>query len=50
MNTYKVEYKGITIIERVLPEDLEKTLNQVRGLVWLSGKEDGEIQVSLNKN
>jgi methionine salvage enolase-phosphatase E1 len=50
MNTYKVEYNGITIIERVLPEDLDKTLKQVRGLVWLSGKKEGDIKVSLNNN
>lgn len=48
MNTYNINVNGITIVERVNPEDLERMLNQVRGLVWTSGGKDDDIKVVLN--
>jgi hypothetical protein len=48
MNTYNIEVNGITIVERVNPEDLEKMLNQVRGLVWTSGGKNEDIKIILN--
>jgi hypothetical protein len=50
MNTYNIEVNGITIVEKITPEDLEGTLNQVRGLVWTSGGNNEDIRVVLNKN
>lgn len=50
MNTYNIEVNGITIVERVFPEDLDGMLNQVRGLVWTSGGNNEDIKVVLNKN
>jgi len=50
MTTYNIEVNGITIVERINPEDLEVTLNQVRGLVWTSGGKNEDIKVVLNKN
>ena len=49
MNTYNIEVKGITILERVNPEDLDSMLKQVRGLVWTSGGKSEDIKVVLNK-
>ena len=49
MTTYNIEVNGITIVEKINPEDLEGTLNQVRGLVWTSGGKDEDIKVVLNK-
>jgi len=48
MNTYNIEVKGITLQERISPEDLDKTLMQVRGLVWTSGGSNEDIKVVLN--
>lgn len=48
MNTYNIEVNGITIVERVNPEDLDGMLNQVRGLVWTSGGNNEDIKVILN--
>lgn len=50
MTTYDIEVNGITIVERVTPEHLEKTLNQVRGLVWTSGGKNEDIKIVLNKD
>jgi hypothetical protein len=50
MNTYNIEVNGITIVEKINPEDLDKMLSQVRGLVWTSGGNDENIKVILNKN
>lgn len=48
MTTYNIEVNGVTIVEKVNPEDLERTLNQVRGLVWTSGGNNEDIKVILN--
>jgi hypothetical protein len=48
MTTYNIEVNGITIVEKVNPEDLENMLNQVRGLVWTSGGKNEDIKVILN--
>jgi hypothetical protein len=48
MNTYNIEVNGITLQERINPEDLDKTLIQVRGLVWTSGGKNEDIKVVLN--
>jgi hypothetical protein len=48
MTTYNIEVNGITIVERVNPEELDDMLNQVRGLVWTSGGNDESIKVILN--
>jgi len=49
LNAYNSDSKRtITIVEKINPEDLEGTLNQVRGLVWTSGGKDEDIKVILN--
>jgi len=48
MNTYNIEVNGVTIVERINPEDLDGMLNQVRGLVWTSGGKNEDIKVILN--
>lgn len=50
MNTYSIEVNGTRIAEKISPEKLQETLNQVRGLVWTSGGNDESISVILNKN
>jgi len=50
MTTYNIEVNGVTIVERVNPEDLDGMLNQVRGLVWTSGGKNEDIKVVLNNH
>jgi len=50
MNTYNIEYQGITIVERVNPKDLDNVLLQVKGIATLTGKDTEKIRVYLNKN
>jgi len=49
-NTYDIEVRGIKIFERVSQEELQKSINQVRGFVWTRGGNDQDILVTLNKN
>jgi hypothetical protein len=49
MNTYNIEYQGITIVSEVTPEELERTLIQVRGIVAFGGKDEEQIEVILNR-
>jgi len=49
MNTYNIEYQGITIVSEVKPEELESTLMQVKGIAVLTGKDEEQIEVVLNK-
>lgn len=50
MTTYNIEVNGTVIVEKISQENLQDTLNQVRGLVWTSGGNDKSISVVLNKN
>jgi len=50
MNTYNIKVNGNTIVEKISQENLEFTLNQIRGLVWTSGGNNENISVVLNKN
>lgn len=49
MNTYNIEVNGIKIFEKIPQENLQKSLNQVRGIVWTRGGNDQDILVTLNK-
>lgn len=49
MNTYNIEVNGTVIVEKIAQDNLQNTLNQVRGLVWTSGGNDKDISVVLNK-
>lgn len=49
MTTYDITVNGISVVTKVKPEDLDKMLNQVRGLVWTSGGKNEDIKVVLNK-
>lgn len=48
MTTYNIEVNGVTIVEKINPEDLDDLLIQVRGLVWTRGGKDEDIKVILN--
>jgi hypothetical protein len=50
MTTYDIEVRGIKIFEKVSQEDLQKSINQVRGIVWTRGGNDQDILITLNKN
>ncbi len=50
MNTYNIQVKGVTVLHKVKTENLEENLKIIRGLVWTSGGNDEDINVSLNKN
>jgi hypothetical protein len=41
--------KGITVLEKIKPEDLDKMLLQVKGIASLTGKDTNKIKVILNK-
>jgi hypothetical protein len=50
MNTYSISVKGNEILSQVPQNDLQENLKLVRGLVWTSGGNDEDIEVSLNKD
>jgi hypothetical protein len=50
MNTYNISVKGNEILSQVPQSDLQDNLKLVRGLVWTSGGNDKDIQVSINKD
>ena len=49
MNTYNIDVKGITVSSQIPQNDLQKNLKLIRGLVWTSGGNDKDIEVTLNK-
>ena len=49
MNTYNIEVKGVSILDQIPQNDLQKNLKLIRGLVWTSGGNDEDIKVTLNK-
>ncbi len=50
MNTYNIQVKGVTVLERVSTDNLDENLKLIRGLVWTSGGNDSDIDVSLNND
>lgn len=50
MNTYNISVKGNEILSQVSQSDLQENLKLIRGLVWTSGGNDKDIQVSINKD
>jgi len=49
MNTYNIEVKGVSILDQIPQNDLQENLKLIRGLVWTSGGNDKDIEVTLNK-
>jgi len=50
MSTYRIEVNGVRVFEKISPEDLQKSIDQVRGIVWTRGGSDQDITVILNKD
>ena len=50
MNTYNISVNGNEILSQVPQSDLQENIRTIRGLVWTSGGNDEDIQVSINKN
>ena len=50
MNTYNISVKGNEILSQVPQSNLQENMKTIRGLVWTSGGNDGDIQVELNKD
>ena len=50
MNTYNISVNGNEILSQVPQSDLQQNLKTIRGLVWTSGGNDTDIEVTLNKN
>jgi hypothetical protein len=50
MNTYNISVNGNEILSQVSQSDLQENLRTIRGLVWTSGGNDGDIEVELNKD
>ncbi len=50
MNTYNISVNGNKILSQVPQSELQENLKLIRGLVWTSGGNDRDIEVSLNKN
>lgn len=48
MNTYDINVKGKKIYQKVKFEDLEGKLKNIRGLVWMSGGKDEDIEIVEN--
>ena len=49
MNTYNISVNGNEILSQVPQSDLQQNLKTIRGLVWTSGGNDKDIEVTLNK-
>ena len=49
MNTYNIEVNGIRLLEKIPQEELQRSLDQVRGIVWTRGGNDQDIAIILNK-
>ena len=50
MNTYSISVNGNEILSQVPQNNLQDNLKTIRGLVWTSGGNDKDIQVSINKD
>ena len=50
MNTYSISVNGNEILIQVPQNNLQDNLKTIRGLVWTSGGNDKDIQVSINKD
>ena len=50
MNTYNILVNGNKVLSQVPQSELQENLKLIRGLVWTSGGNDKDIEVSLNKN
>ena len=50
MNTYNISVRGNEILNQIPQNDLQDNLKTIRGLVWTSGGNDGDIRVELNKD
>lgn len=50
MNTYDIAVRGVSILQKVSHEDLQNSLKEIRGLVWLNGGGNEDITVSLNND
>ena len=49
MNTYNINVKGIKVLCHISQNDLQENLKLIRGIVWTSGGNDKDIEVTLNK-
>lgn len=49
MTTYEISVNGKLILENVSKKDLKETVKLIRGLVWLTGGSESDIEVVLNK-
>ena len=50
MNTYNIEVKGVSVLQGIPQKDLQNSLKDIRGLVWLTGGGNEDITVSLNND
>jgi len=50
MNTYNISVNGNEILSQVPQSNLQDNLKLIRGFVWTSGGNDGDIQVEINKD
>ena len=55
MTTYNIEYNGVTVLERIPAEEVERNIQTLKGFLYLNGaltlKDISEsITVRLNKS
>ena len=49
MTTYDIKVNGVTVLEKIEPSELEESIRQVEGVMFISGKGKREdISVVLN--
>ena len=48
MNTYNLSVDGKVILKQVSSEELENSLSTLRGLVWVTGGSDKNIEITKN--
>jgi|TARA_B100000073_G_C23257666_1_gene381053 hypothetical protein len=54
MNTYNIEYKGITVLTEIPKEDLKRMKESIKGFLYLQGSMtlrdiEAGLKVKLNK-
>jgi len=49
MTKYDIKVKELTVLERISPGDLERSIKEVEMIVWLGGGNMKDVSIVLNK-
>lgn len=48
MTTYDIKVKGVTVMERVTPEQLTQSMKDAQMIVWLRGGKIEDVEYVIN--